>query len=178
MTTKTEIQTQPQPVATDLLKRPYSRIVIPEEDGSFRAEVLEFSGCFATGDTAGEALDSVEFAAADWITAALAQGQSIPDPVENTEFSGRLALRLPKSLHKKASFLAERDGVSLNQFIVICIAECAGERARRVSPVSVTISTAMNFIAIAAQTPGLLQKIPGWISIADTGQVVVGGNYA
>lgn len=41
-----------------------------------------------------------------------------------------MVLRLPKSLHKKAARLAERDGVSLNQFIVAGLAEHVGERAK------------------------------------------------
>lgn len=45
------------------------------------------------------------------------------EPIENTEFSGRLLVRLSKSLHSKASYVAKREGVSLNQFIVSCIAE-------------------------------------------------------
>jgi predicted HicB family RNase H-like nuclease len=94
-----------------------------------RGEILEFSGCIATGDTPDEALSSLEEVARDWLTVALEQGQFIPEPVENTEFSGRLVLRLPKSLHKKATRIAERDGVSLNQLIVMSLAEQVGERS-------------------------------------------------
>jgi hypothetical protein len=38
-------------------------------------------------------------------------------------------VRLPKTLHKKAAHAAARDGVSLNQFIVSCVAEQVGSRS-------------------------------------------------
>lgn len=117
--------------AADYLKRPYARIVVPEADGSYRGEILEFPGCIATGDTPAEALESVEDAANGWLQAALARHQPIPDPVEETEFSGKLVLRMPRSLHKKAARLAEHDGVSLNQFIVTSLAEHIGEQGKR-----------------------------------------------
>jgi predicted RNase H-like HicB family nuclease len=112
------------------LRRPYARVVIPESDGTYRAEILEFPGCLAMGDTLGEALAALEEVAAEWLDAALKRNQEIPDPVEEAEFSGRLLLRMPKSLHKKAARLAEREGVSLNQFIVTGLAEHIGERKR------------------------------------------------
>ena len=105
---------------------PYARIVLPEPDGTFRGEILEFPGCIVTGDTPVEALTSLEDVAATWIESALAQGQQIPKPLEVEGFSGKLVLRLPKSLHKKAARLAERDGVSLNQFIAYALAEHVG----------------------------------------------------
>jgi predicted RNase H-like HicB family nuclease len=113
----------------DTLKRPYGRVVVPEEDGTFRAEMLEFPGCIATGGTAAEALAELEEVALGWIESALAKGQAIPGPMEEQEFSGKLVLRLPRSLHRKAARAAERDGVSLNQFILAGLAERVGERA-------------------------------------------------
>ena len=83
------------------LKRPYARVIIPEVDGTYRGEISEFPGCIATGDTPAEALEALEEVAAEWLEAALDRNQPIPVPVENTEFSGRLLLRMPKSLHKE-----------------------------------------------------------------------------
>ncbi len=118
--------------AASYLRQPYARIVIPETDGTYRGEILEFPGCFATGDTPTETLGALEDVAAAWLEAALDHGQLITPPVENAEFSGRLVLRMPKNLHKKAARLAEREGVSLNQFIVTSLAEQIGQRARTI----------------------------------------------
>ncbi|KKK46677.1 hypothetical protein LCGC14_3162840, partial [marine sediment metagenome] len=45
--------------AEQILKRPYTRILVPEEDGSFSAEILEFPGCYADGETATDAYDNL-----------------------------------------------------------------------------------------------------------------------
>lgn len=117
-----------QTVATEILKKPYARQVVPEQDGSFRAEILEFPGCIALGDTQADALRLLEEVASDWIDAALENGQAIPEPIEtNAGFSGKLVLRLPKGLHRKAVYMANREGVSLNQFIVTALAIQVGE---------------------------------------------------
>ena len=116
------------------LGRPYSRVIIPEQDGTFRAEILEFPGCIATGDTEIEALASLKDVALSWLEVTLAKGQVIPEPIEKMEFSGKLVLRLPKSLHKKASRAAERDGISLNQFIVSSLAQQVGARSVAAPP--------------------------------------------
>ena len=109
------------------LKKPYSRILIPDdESGTFTAEVLEFPGCIAQGDTVQEAYERLEEAAKAWIEAALELGQEIPPPSLAFGYGGKVALRLPKSLHRHAAMAAERDGTSLNQFIVAAIAEKVG----------------------------------------------------
>jgi predicted HicB family RNase H-like nuclease len=113
----------------EVLKRPYARTVMPESDGTFRAEIIEFPGCIAVGDTAVEALERLEDVAVSWLAVALLKKQPIPAPTENAEgFSGKLILRIPKSLHKKAAHMAVRDGVSLNQFILSGLAEQVGGR--------------------------------------------------
>jgi len=113
-----------------ILKKPYARVVVPEADGSYTAEILEFPGCVASGETAADALNNVEEVAVDWIAASLEQGQEIPEPLDHANYSGKLVVRMPKGLHKRAARAADREGVSLNQFIVTCIAEQVGTRAR------------------------------------------------
>lgn len=125
--------------AAEFLKKPYGRVVTPEPDGSFRAEIVEFPGCLALGDTAAEALVSLEGVAFDWLEIALERGQHVPEPIENAGFSGKLVLRMPKSLHRKAAHLAAREGVSLNQFILTSLAEQAGAKAEQMRPESVKL---------------------------------------
>jgi antitoxin HicB len=105
-----------------ILKRPYHRVIVPEEDGSFSALISEFPGCMAVGDTYAEAYAILEEVAESWLLAVIANGQPIPEPEEESEYSGKLVLRLPKSLHRKAAHAAKRDGVSLNQFLVTALA--------------------------------------------------------
>jgi len=111
--------------AKDYLKEPYTRILIPDED-SFSAEILEFSGCFAQGDTPNEAFANLQEAAESWIEASLEQGLEIPEPFMNQGFGGKIALRLPRSVHRQAAEFAERDNVSLNQFLASSISARIG----------------------------------------------------
>ena len=108
------------------LGQPYTRVLIPQPDGSYHAEITEFPGCFATGVTPQDAYEQLEAAALSWIGAVLQAGQPIPAPMDENDFSGKIVVRMPRSLHRKASFLAKRDDVSLNQFLVVCIAQAIG----------------------------------------------------
>ena len=112
--------------AKEYLKEPYSRVLIPEVDGTYSADILEFPGCFAEGRTPDEAYANLEKVAASWIEAALEQGQEIPLPIEAHDFSGRTALRIPKSIHKQAAKFAEMDNTSLNQFFLTAVAARVG----------------------------------------------------
>jgi len=109
-----------------ILRKPYARILIPEHDGTYSADILEFPGCHAEGDTASEAIENLEKAAVSWIEAALEQGQEIPLPMTVYGYSGKINLRLPKSVHKQAARFAQRDDVSLNQFFISAIAARVG----------------------------------------------------
>lgn len=111
----------------DYLKRPYTRQIIPdEESGTYTARMKEFPGCITQGNTEQEAYGNLEDAAKNWIEAALDLGQEIPPPLIEHEFSGKFALRLPKSLHRQATLAAEREGTSLNQFIIYAVSEKVG----------------------------------------------------
>jgi predicted RNase H-like HicB family nuclease len=114
-------------ITTQYLTKPYSRILIPdEESGTYTAVILEFPGCIAQGDTPQEAYENLEDAAKDWIESALDLKQEIPSPSQSVSFGGKILLRLPKSLHRQLILIAEREGVSLNQFIVSALAEKVG----------------------------------------------------
>jgi antitoxin HicB len=65
---------------SEFLKLLYGRVLYYECDGSFRAEIIEFPGCIAVGDTIPEALANLEDVAEAWIQAALDLGQPIPYP--------------------------------------------------------------------------------------------------
>jgi len=108
------------------LQQPYARIVIPVGPSSFHAEILEFPGCFAQGETVESAYANLESAAESWIESCLARGQEIPQPSSNLTYSGRFALRLPRGIHRRAAQLAERDETSLNTFLVSAVAEKVG----------------------------------------------------
>jgi predicted RNase H-like HicB family nuclease len=135
---------------SEYLKKPYVRQLVPEADGSFRAEILEFPGCIAIGDTAAEAFANLESVAESWLISTIAKGQRVPDPIENVGYSGKLVLRLPKTLHRKATQVAAREGGSLNQFIVACIAEGVGNARAlaHTNQFNVVTSTHLSFVQV------------------------------
>jgi predicted RNase H-like HicB family nuclease len=112
--------------SSEYLKKPYSRTLIPVGNETYFAEILEFPGCFAEGQSPDEAYRNLEKVAESWIEAALAQGQEIPEPFAIRDFSGRIALRIPKSIHKQSVKFAEMDGTSLNQFFLTAVAARVG----------------------------------------------------
>jgi predicted RNase H-like HicB family nuclease len=114
----------------EYLQAPYSRVVIPDQEtGTYTARILEFPGCVTQGDSLVEAYERLESAAEAWIGAALDMGQDIPAPAEEQSFSGRILVRLPRTLHRRAAELAEGDSTSLNQFIVAALAERVGAKS-------------------------------------------------
>jgi predicted RNase H-like HicB family nuclease len=116
---------------SDYLKQPYCRVVIPDhETGTYTARVMEFPGCVTQGDSIAQAHERLERAAEDWIRAALDSGQDIPRPAQEQSYSGRILVRLPRSLHQRAAEAAEADATSLNQFIVAAVAERVGASAQ------------------------------------------------
>lgn len=109
-----------------LLKKAYVRRLAPDETGGYVASILEFPGCVAEGETADEALTHLNNAAEAWIEVALANGHQIREPINFEGFNGKIALRMPRTLHKQAAELAELEGCSMNQLLVTAIAHYVG----------------------------------------------------
>lgn len=96
-----------------------------DDGGGYLATVPKLPGCMSDGETQEEALENVQDAIKAWIETALELGRPIPMPEEHKpedEFSGKLSLRLPKSLHKMLSEQSIKEGCSINQLIVTYIA--------------------------------------------------------
>jgi antitoxin HicB len=86
----------------------------------------ELPGCTAHGDSPESAMALGKEAKALWIETALEERQKIPIPSGDPTYSGKLVLRLSKTLHEAAVRAAEREGVSLNQCLVTAIAFWVG----------------------------------------------------
>lgn len=89
------------------------------DDEKYIAVSPEFGDQMAgVGDTADEALKEAESSLRLLIEDYEAEGETLPSPRKAQEYSGKLSLRIPKSLHKQISRFAEEEGVSINQYIV------------------------------------------------------------
>ncbi len=99
-------------------------------EGGWAATVAELPGCVAWGATQVEAVSAIDEAISAWIAEATATGREIPKPRASASHSGRLLVRMPQSLHADLSRAAEREEVSLNQFITSALASAVAWRGR------------------------------------------------
>jgi antitoxin HicB len=114
----------------EYLDLPYAIVVVHDVDedgnGGWVAEVEELPGCVSQGRTPEEALERVREAMRDWIAVALEDSVPIPEPRTTADFSGRFVVRVPASLHADLVRTADREGVSLNQFVTGALAGAVG----------------------------------------------------
>lgn len=88
-----------------------------DEDQEYIATCPSFPGLSAFGATEEEALKEGKIALAGFIETFKANKIPLPEPLVRGSYSGKLQLRLPKSLHGLAVQMAAREEVSLNTYI-------------------------------------------------------------
>jgi len=108
-----------------LLDRPFPITLHADPDGGYVAEVRDLPGCISQGETRDEALARIDDARMAWIRSAYAHGDSVPAPSVDASYSGRLLVRMPRSLHRRLAERASQEGVSLNQEVVSLLSERA-----------------------------------------------------
>lgn len=96
---------------------PYKIVLYPAREGGYVVELPELPGCLTQAETLEEAYSMAEDAKKAWLLDALEHGDTIPQPEKEPEYSGRILLRTPKSLHRELVQHAKKEGVSLNQYI-------------------------------------------------------------
>jgi antitoxin HicB len=129
-------------VAEDEVRRylqlPYRISVVRDEAGdesSWRAAIEELPGCEVRGSTPADAVARIPAALAEWVATAQADGREIPEPREARSYSGRLLLRMARSLHRELAQAAERDQVSLNAYINYLLAGASQQQRPPAAPV-------------------------------------------
>ena len=71
-----------------------------------------------------EAVTMLDEAMLLWIAAALEEGEVIPQPTGGRqEYSGRMLVRMPKTLHRRLIERAHDEGVSANQLAVALLSK-------------------------------------------------------
>jgi predicted HicB family RNase H-like nuclease len=117
-----------------------------EDDGEIQyvGRVAEFPNISTFEDTFEAAhtlvLDSIQ--ALKKISDETQMEFPLPYPAPSDEFSGRVTLRLSKSLHAKVSRLAAQEDISVNQYLVTAVATYVGE----VNGISRVVSGAVNLL--------------------------------
>jgi antitoxin HicB len=93
-------------------------------DEVFIARAPAFDTLAAHGDTMEEAVKEIEIAGKLMVESLKAHGRPVPESdIDAVDYSGKFALRMPKTLHARASAVSSAEGVSLNQLFVTWIAE-------------------------------------------------------
>lgn len=106
---------------------PYRVVLYPAEEGGYIVEIPELPGCLSQGETLEEALKMIDDAKACWLETALEDGIEIPEPARGADdYSGKLNIRIPKSLHRTLAEKAREEKVSLNQYIMYQLARGVG----------------------------------------------------
>jgi len=106
------------------LERPYRmNLAFDRESDAWVVRYPDLPGCLAHGNSPDRAIAEGEEAKSLWIASALESGFAIPEPSRETTHSGKLVLRLPKTLHEAAAEGAQEEGVSLNNYLVHLISE-------------------------------------------------------
>jgi predicted RNase H-like HicB family nuclease len=148
---------------SEVLRYP-SKIFFSEDDGGFIAVAPDLPGCSAFGDTAEVALRELQDAIHAWIGAAKKAGNPVPPPSgeEVDELpSGRVLLRLPKTLHAQLIERANRDSTSLNTCLVMLLSQSLGEQRSSLRFTDqVHLSDAVKIVGVSSTSEGALSA--GW----------------
>ncbi len=126
------------------LSLPYTIELQREDETTWFARVRELPGCMTEGDSLAEAAEMLQDAMAAWIDTALEDGKPVPEPRPDADYSGKFVVRVSRSLHRDLVDAADREGVSLNQFIATELARAVGRP-----------STVVRAAPPAADWPGL-----------------------
>lgn len=72
-----------QPTLEEILRRPYARTFLRNDNGVFTALILEFPGCITEATYIERAYEALEEAATSWVLSMQANGNPIPLPFES-----------------------------------------------------------------------------------------------
>lgn len=87
-------------------------------------EFPDLKGCSAVASTPEQALEEAKIAKEIWLEAYYEDHAKYPEPsTVQIDYSGRLLLRMPKTLHKQLAEQAEEESVSMNTLCNTILAE-------------------------------------------------------
>lgn len=103
------------------------RRVVEDGEVLFKGTVKELADVEVYEKNQRAAYDAVVCVIRELHKQALDHGRPFPEPSEvQEEFSGRITLRLTKTVHRQVALAAEREGVSLNHFISTVVSTYVG----------------------------------------------------
>lgn len=112
----------PPKTLDDYLALPYRLEIVRGEYGSYVVHYPDLPGCVTQVRQLDDAIPMAREILEGWLEIALEDGQDIPLPPPPVEYSGRILLRIPKSLHRHLAESAAEEGVSLNAHVSTLLA--------------------------------------------------------
>jgi len=109
----------------------YRFTAVASEDGGYFVTFLDLPGCITQVEEIAEIPAMAEEARQLWIETEYEDGKEVPLPSYPEAYSGKFNVRIPKSLHRALASSAERDGISLNQYVTGLLA--AGDARTRMT---------------------------------------------
>ena len=101
-----------------------------DEDEGYIAIAPDLPGSSAFGESEAEALRELDDVITGWIAAAKAIGNAVPPPsTPSKQHSGKLLVRMPRTLHRELTEEALRERVSLNQYVVFVLSKRVSARS-------------------------------------------------
>lgn len=134
----------------------YSIIVkIVDVDGEslYRATAVELPDLAEFAETREEVTDLILEAIEGLKSEAKAEGRAFPEPLSESEleYSGRVTLRLPRTVHRFVAEQADIEGVSLNAYIISALSVSLSEKTRAAKPLAPKVADA-EAIGVAGTT--------------------------
>ena len=109
----------------------YSLDIIADPDGGYVAIFPDLLGCMTQGETLEETIEMANEARELWLECEYdTDPNDIPLPSYPIDYSGKLNVKIPKLLHQLLIDAAERDNVSLDQYVTMLLTR--GEAEDRV----------------------------------------------
>jgi len=93
-----------------------------DEDAGYIAIVPDLPGCSAFGETEEDVLREVRLAVDSYLAALKSENRPAPAASGIPNASGKITLRMPKSLHARLALESKSEGVSLNQYMLYKLA--------------------------------------------------------
>jgi predicted RNase H-like HicB family nuclease len=101
-------------------------IELLETEEGFVSSHPDLPGCASFGDTAAEAIESLNEVRELWLKGQVEVKGTAPEPRLSEDFSGRFVIRLPKWVHRVLDKEAQRQGCSLNTLVVSMLSVSVG----------------------------------------------------
>ena len=96
--------------------------VVADPEGGYVIVFPDLPGCMTQIETHDELPTMAAEARTLWIETEHELGHDIPLPSYPEQYSGKFNVRLPRSLHRSLAEAAEREGISLNTYVVQLLA--------------------------------------------------------